>query len=69
MQAEYCDTVALQLDGMALQSAVAGSAFRHVLSWLAQICCSEASLSGLLDTPSDNPAHLHNSAWSMVLAK
>ena len=69
MQAEYCDTVALQLEGMALQSAVAGSAFTHVVSWLVQFCCSAASLRGLLDAPYDSPAHLHKSAWLMAFAK
>jgi hypothetical protein len=40
MQAEYCDTVAVQFEGMALQVAVAGLAVMQGVSWLLQFVCN-----------------------------
>jgi hypothetical protein len=40
MQAEYWATVAVQVEGMALQLAAAGPAVRHGVSWLLQFVCN-----------------------------
>jgi hypothetical protein len=40
MQAEYCDTVAVQFERMALQVAVAGLAVMQGVSWLLQFVCN-----------------------------
>ena len=69
MQAEYCDTVAVQVAGMALQLAVAGPAVRQGVSWLLQFCWNLESEDALLEIPYDSPDHLHKVAWSMVFPK
>ena len=69
MQAEYCDTVAVQVAGMAAQLGVAGPASRHVLSWLLQFSCSLASEGALLDTAYVSPVHLHKVGLLMACPK
>lgn len=69
MQVEYCDTVAVQVGGMAVQLAVTGPAVRQGLSWLLQFSCNLESEDGLLETPYESPAHLHRVAWSIVFPK
>ena len=62
MQAEYCDTVTVQVEGMALQLAAAGPAVRQGVSLLLQFSRNLESEDGLLETPYDSPVHLHTVA-------
>src|SRR4051812_16771926 len=61
MQATYCATVAVQVDGMSLHPRLSahGSVDWQDISLLVQFCCVLATVGALLDAAYESPFHLH----------